>query len=130
MKTNNNWREEFDMKFDKPHNQFTHLDKRKEKKDCQICGVSLKKNPKGYYKTFLTEQKCYWNSEMFEDVKSFIESLLSSKAEEIEEKMSYLTHYSRSKFSRDCSRNETEEEKSTEMIVVSECQEIIKNSLK
>lgn len=48
---------------------------------------------------------------------------LSSLEEEIGGK---LTVYYRSKFSQDCSRNETEEEKNTEMIALSDVLEIIR----
>ncbi len=76
----------FDEKFDKVHNQFTHLNDREGKLSCETCKRQRELNPKGYYKTFLTENKCYWNDEMFNDVKSFLtQSLQTARDRALEE---------------------------------------------
>lgn len=71
------------------------------------------------------------------DLKSFIKVILASERTKAEEGLrarlvgeieSRLNVYYRSKFSQDCSRNETTEEKSTEMIVLSDAVAIIKHT--
>jgi len=66
-----------------------------------------------------SETTDYWKG-FAKDVKSFIEKVRNQALEEQKEKLinelSYLTRYYRSKFSQDCSREETEEEKNTEML--------------
>lgn len=78
------WEDRFERSFSNRHSAVNHLSNDQPKKrDCQICREDRETNPKGYYKTFLHEQKCYWNDEMFQDVKAFIRSLLSNQKEKI-----------------------------------------------
>ncbi len=71
----NGWEERFENSFDTKHSQMTHIGKSSIRRaDCEVCQKQKVDNPKGYYKTFLSEQKCYWNDEMFKDVKAFIAS--------------------------------------------------------
>jgi len=82
------WEERFELSFDKKHPRMTHIGKDSIRSDkCEVCIENRKFNPNGYYKTFLSEQKCYWNNRMFNDVKAFIQSELTSatiKAKEAE----------------------------------------------
>lgn len=74
-KTLNNWEEEFEMQFNQPHPSNWHAlaNDGKRSSDCETC-----KKQGRYSLTFLTEGS-YWNREIFEDVKSFIRSLLSQQ---------------------------------------------------
>ena len=54
---------------------------------------------------------------------------MTPSKEKVHDALSNLTHYSRSKFSRDCSRSETEEEMSTEMLVASEVEALMTSEL-
>jgi hypothetical protein len=85
-----NWKEELKDRFTMQHSQMTHLNKREDKKNCDICKTQKLKNPKGYYLTFLSEQKCYWNREMYDDMIAFIESLLATREREIAEGLAAL----------------------------------------
>lgn len=73
----------------------------------------------------------YTSHESREDAKRWLRQQLqevhTQAVEEIKEKINYLPHYYRSIFSRDCSRQETEEEMSTEMIGAKEVQSILKD---
>lgn len=69
----NDWREEFERAFNQKHGGSHHAlagDKVRSR-DCPTCQEDKKFNPKGYYRTYLSEQKCYWNNEMMEDVATF-----------------------------------------------------------
>ena len=77
------WAKEFEKRFNRRHSQMTHIGDRGEKKACVICAEDREKNPKGYFRTYLNEQKCYWNKELYEDVESFIHSLLLTLLDEI-----------------------------------------------
>lgn len=80
-------RERFEAAFNIAHSQMVHIGNGSVKRrDCEVCKQSRIDNPKGYYKTFLNEQKCYWNNDMFEDVLSFIESECQRREEEVREK--------------------------------------------
>mgnify|MGYP001560087512 CR=1 FL=1 len=69
--------------FIRSHSQMAHIGKDSEKRsDCETCKEDKVKNPKGYYLTFLTEQRCYWNRELFNDIQSFLESSLTRIAHE------------------------------------------------
>lgn len=83
QETNKGWEERFELSFDKKHNTFTHLNEKKKRQECNTCFESKKYNPKGYCKTFLTESKCYWNSEMFDDVKNFISLEIAQAKREV-----------------------------------------------
>lgn len=83
MKHTEETKKMFDEKFDRKHSSITHLGDKK--RDCEVCKIQRQTNPKGYYKTFLKEQKCYWNDEMFQDVESFITSRELALIEKIEE---------------------------------------------
>lgn len=64
--------EEFEKRFNRRHSQMTHIGSKVKAKDCPVCVEDRAKNPKGYYRTFLTEQRHYWTREMFDDVSAFI----------------------------------------------------------
>jgi len=69
--------ERFRKSFDTAHGQMHHIGTGSVRRaDCEVCKQSKIDNPKGYYKTFLSEQKCYWNEEMFKDVEAFLEKEL------------------------------------------------------
>lgn len=51
-------------------------------------------------------------------------------AKELIKKIEYFTVYYRSRFSQDCSRNETKDEKNTEMIKLSDIQDVLSERLK
>lgn len=53
---------------------------------------------------------------LLDDYKATLQATLSQQVEEAVRKITSLPVYYRSKYSRDCSRSETEEEKSTEMV--------------
>lgn len=73
--------EEFATRFNKPHSSMAHIGNKKSEK-CEECESNRKTNPKGYYKTFLSEQKCYWNDELYQDVLSFLHSVHDRAYEE------------------------------------------------
>ncbi len=91
-------RELFEKSFNRQHGQFTHLGEKREKTECLVCKEDRELNPKGYYKTFLTEKECYWNDEMYKDVESFLTAshtrVLTALLGEIEplEKTKSMTH--------------------------------------
>lgn len=58
----------------------------------------------------------YWPL-ILEFVSQAIKDAVEGERKRIKSDLEYLTHYYRSKFSIDCSRGETEEEKTTEMLV-------------
>lgn len=66
------WEKEFDLAFDTPHSQMTHIGGKVKSRDCDVCKESREKNPRRYSKTFLTESNSYWNDALYQDVKSFI----------------------------------------------------------
>jgi hypothetical protein len=75
-----NWEQEFETRFNRRHSQLTHLGDKETKRHCDTCKEDREKNPKGYYLTYLNEQKCYWNRELYDEVKDFIRTLLSTQA--------------------------------------------------
>ena len=85
-----NWKEEFEVRFNRRHSQMTHIGDKENKRSCDVCNEDREKNPKGYYLTYLHEQKCYWNRELYEEVLSFIESLLTAQATEVIGKLEAL----------------------------------------
>lgn len=56
-----------------------------KRSECEVCQKQKVTNPKGYYKTFLHEQKCYWNDDMYQDVLSFIRQREEQLLKEVEE---------------------------------------------
>ena len=81
----------FAKSFDTEHSAMTHIgNKSTRRSECEVCQAQKTTNPKGYYKTFLTEQKCYWNDEMFKDVIAFnretARQLIEGVREIVEEK--------------------------------------------
>lgn len=64
----------FERGFNPQHGNNFHslVNDGKRSATCDVCAEDKKLNPKGYYLTFLREQKYYWNREMLEDVKSHI----------------------------------------------------------
>jgi hypothetical protein len=66
---------------------------------------------------------------LFKKLVTFISQTHTDLLTELKERMEYLTHYYRSKYSQDCSRNETHEERSTEMIVKAELMTLIDSLL-
>lgn len=73
------WEKEFDLRFDKKHTAMHHLSKDDiRRKDCEVCKSQKLNNPKGYVKTFLTENTFYWNDSLYKDVKAFIQQVYDS----------------------------------------------------
>ena len=79
------WAEEFSRSFSSKHGRNHHAlaGDGKKSSNCEVCIEDKRLNPKGYYKTFLTEQMCYWNSAMEEDVIAYIQKLIHSRNESI-----------------------------------------------
>ena len=74
------WEEKFEMAFNTAHSDMVHIGNNSiRRRECVVCQQNKKTNPKGYYKTYLSEQKCYWNDELYQDVKAFIRKLLTEK---------------------------------------------------
>lgn len=67
---------EFELKFVRTHSQLTHIGDKENRENCELCKLEKENNPKGYYKTFFNEQKCYWNDELYQDVLKFISQKL------------------------------------------------------
>lgn len=68
-----------------------------------------------------------------EEIEHYIQTKIDQEVkkvlEEIKDKISYFSHYHRSKFSIDCSRGETDEEKRTEMLEEKEIIDLITSYL-
>lgn len=64
----------------------------------------------------------------FPIIEEMIDLTIKQTEERIEKGIEMLTHYYRSKYSSDCSRGETEEEKSTEMLEKQNIIALIRNS--
>lgn len=77
--------EEFEKRFNTIHGNGFHVlsNDGKKSRNCDICLKQKEVNPKGYYRTYLHEQKCYWNNEMFNDVLAFILETLRKQREDI-----------------------------------------------
>jgi hypothetical protein len=93
-----------------------------DRKDCKNYS---NQEDKDWAKKFDKQFDGYWRGQTIPDeIKFFIKKTKQESYEEgvktfdkeLRERIEYLTHYCRSKFSQDCSRNETDEEKSTEMV--------------
>lgn len=81
-------REEFERSFSSKHGRNHHAlaNDGKRSRDCDVCAEDNRLNPKGYYLTFLNENRCYWNRDMMNDVADWwLSKLLQREKEVVEE---------------------------------------------
>ncbi len=79
-------RELFERSFNSKHGSGFHAlaGDGKKSHNCEICAEDRQLNPKGYYLTFLSKNKCYWTEEMMNDIADFYEDKIKSVVRELQ----------------------------------------------